>query len=227
MCLGLFVRQERWCLSLRGWLLLLGVAIVGALAGVRGVYPFLALTTRTETDLLAVEGWAHDGAMRTARDEFHSGSYRLALATGGPLTGNNGFLLAHRTAASVGAERLRHAGVPAERVQSVPAGPTSRDRTYHSALALRDWLHARQISVRSLNVVTDAVHARRTRLLFQLAFGPDVAVGVIAAPNPDYDTPRWWRTSAGVRAVLGEAISYVYAKCFFFPPPPPALALPS
>ena len=60
-------------------------------------------------------------------------------------------------------------------------------------------------------------HARRTRLLFQEAFGSKVAVGVIAVPDDAYDPRHWWRSSEGVRDVVGEAIAYVYARFFFYP----------
>jgi uncharacterized SAM-binding protein YcdF (DUF218 family) len=73
------------------------------------------------------------------------------------------------------------------------------------------------MSVSSINVVTENVHARRTRLLFQKAFGGDVRVGVIAVPNPDYEPGHWWRYSEGVKDVLSEAIAYIYARLFFHP----------
>ena len=69
----------------------------------------------------------------------------------------------------------------------------------------------------AVNVVTVDVHARRTQLLFQMALGPKVKVGIIAVPNADYDAAKWWRYSEGVRAVLGEFIAYLYVKLFFFP----------
>jgi len=60
-------------------------------------------------------------------------------------------------------------------------------------------------------------HARRSRLLFQKAFGKEVKVGVISVEDRDYDPAHWWRSSEGVREVLGEAIAYFYAKFFFSP----------
>ena len=66
-------------------------------------------------------------------------------------------------------------------------------------------------------MVTEDLHARRTRLLFQKALGDKVDVGVIGIPNPDYDAKHWWRYSDGVREVIGESIAYVYAKLFFHP----------
>jgi hypothetical protein len=66
-------------------------------------------------------------------------------------------------------------------------------------------------------VVKEDAHARRTRLLFPKALGPDVEVGIIAVQTPDYDPKRWWRYSEGVRDVIGESIAYVYARFFFWP----------
>jgi len=71
--------------------------------------------------------------------------------------------------------------------------------------------------VDNINVLTEGAHARRTRLLYQKAFGRNVTVGIIAVSNPDYDPKQWWRYSDGVREVTGERIAYIYAKFFFFP----------
>ena len=66
--------------------------------------------------------------------------------------------------------------------------------------------------MRRINVVTESTHARRTCLLFQKALGKHVQGGIIAAPNPDYDKERWWRYSEGVKDVMSDNLSYVYAK---------------
>jgi uncharacterized SAM-binding protein YcdF (DUF218 family) len=92
-----------------------------------------------------------------------------------------------------------------------------RDRTYGSAVALRNWLREHNMSVSGINVITEDLHARRTRLLFHEALGDKVDVGVIGIPSPDYDAKHWWRYSDGVREVIGESIAYVYAKLFFHP----------
>lgn len=33
----------------------------------------------------------------------------------------------------------------------------------------------------------------------------------------EYDPRHWWRTSEGVRNVVGESIAYLYARFFFRP----------
>jgi uncharacterized SAM-binding protein YcdF (DUF218 family) len=99
----------------------------------------------------------------------------------------------------------------------VPSRVSDRDRTYGSAVALRKWLGENNITVDSFNIVTEDTHARRTRLLFEKAFGRHVRVGIIAVPNPDYDQRHWWRYSEGVQDVLIGGIEYLYAKFLFSP----------
>jgi len=214
---GILTRKERWSLSGRGWLVVVLLVLLAGGSSFLGIHPFLAVTHRVDAQGLVVEGWVHEYAIRAAADEFKVGGYQRIFTTGGPIAGMGGYTNDYNTAASVGAGRLRKAGVPGERLQMVPSRVTSRDRTYSSAVALRDWFRGHSLSVQSINVMTEDVHARRTRLLFQEALGKDVTVGIIAVPKPDYDSAHWWRYSEGVRDVLGEAIAYVYAKFFFYP----------
>ena len=184
------------------------------------VYPFLAVTHRVNTNVLVVEGWVHEYAIRAAVGEFRRGSYQRVLTTGGPVEGSGSYINDYQTSASVGADLLKKYGLPNELVQIVPSRVMDRDRTYGSAIALRNWWREHNTSVQSINVVTEDLHARRTRLLFQKALGHDIAVGIVAVPNPDYDARHWWRYSAGVKDVFAEAIGYVYAKLFFYPSEP-------
>jgi len=48
-------------------------------------------------------------------------------------------------------------------------------------------------------------------MMFTKVFGKNVAIGIIALNDPLYDPKHWWRTSEGVREVLGEAIANMYA----------------
>jgi uncharacterized SAM-binding protein YcdF (DUF218 family) len=214
---GLFDRRERWSLSSRGRLIVASaLLVVGALV-LKGAHPFLAITHRVDANILVVEGWIHEYAIRAAVKEFQSNHYQRAFTTGGPVVGTGGYINDFYTSASVGADLLKKCGLPDERLQMVPSHVMDRDRTYGSAVALRNWFREHDIVVRSVNVMTEDVHARRTRLLFEEALGKSVTVGIIAVPNPDYDARRWWRYSDGVREVIGESIAYIYARFFFYP----------
>jgi hypothetical protein len=214
---GAITRRERWGLSWRGWSLVAVVMLSAAFLFLWRVYPFLAVTHRVDTNVLVVEGWIHQSAIRAALEEFREGSYRRVFTTGGPVPGSGGYTNDYNTSASVGAELLKKYGLANESLQMVPSRVMDRDRTYASAIALRNCFHEQNIPVPNINVVTENVHARRTRLLFQEALGKNVEVGIIAVPNPDYDPKHWWRYSEGVRDVIDEGFAYIYAKFFFYP----------
>lgn len=223
---GLLVRKPRWSLSWRGWLVgVLLVSCVGAVVFFT-ILPFLAVTHREKTDILVVEGWILPCTMEEAAGEFSNGGYQRVYTTGGPVEGLRKYISDYSTAASIGAGLLRQAGVPAERIQMVPARASARDRTYNAAVALKIWFQSNHIAPSAINVATEGCHARRTRLLFQKAFGKEVTIGIISLPNCDYDPKRWWRYSAGVREVIGEGIAYIYARFFFSPSKDQSSTLP-
>jgi uncharacterized SAM-binding protein YcdF (DUF218 family) len=214
---GIVTRKERWGLSGRGWLLGTLVGLAAAYLAFLNVYPFLATTQRVDTNVLVVEGWIQKYAFRSAVEEFNAGSYQRVFTTGGPVVGNGGYINDYYTSASVGEEALKKLGLPSESLQMIPSRVMDRDRTYSSAVALRNWFRDHNMPVRSFNILTQDVHARRTRLLYQKAFGKGVAIGIIAVPSPDYDSTHWWRYSEGVQEVVTEGGAYIYAKFFFAP----------
>ncbi len=210
------MRRYRWGLSRGAKFLLLIALLALVVTGFLGVYPFLAITQRVDADVLVVEGWVHPYSIKVSVEEFRHHSYHRLFTTGGPVVGKGGYVNDYQTSASVGADLVKEAGIPAELVQMVPSRVIGRDRTYSSAIALRDWLQGHDAKVRSLNIVTEGTHARRTRLLFERALGPGVRVGVISVPSPDYDARHWWLYSEGVEEVIIEGVAYVYARLFLF-----------
>jgi hypothetical protein len=214
---GLLSCRARWGLSWRGRLVGLLLLVVAGITGLFTIHPFLSPSRRENTDILVVEGWVNLHIMRAAAEEIKTGAYRRVFTTGGPVEGMGGYVNDYNTAASVGAGLLRKVGVPDDILQMVPSHISGRDRTYSSAVALKNWFHEHNVSVHAINVLTEGPHARRTRLLFQEAFGKDVKVGIISVASPDYDSKHWWRYSEGVRQVVGETIAYIYAKLLFSP----------
>jgi uncharacterized SAM-binding protein YcdF (DUF218 family) len=217
---GLLDRKERWSLSWRGRLILASALLLVAALVLKGVYPFLAITHRVNANILVVEGWIHEYAIRAAVKEFESKQYQRVFTTGGPVVGSGGYINDFYTSASVGADLLKRWGLPDERLQMVPSRVMDRDRTYGSAVALRNWFLEHNMPVSGIDVVTEDVHARRTRLLFQKAFGKDVQVGIIGVENVDYPANRWWHYSQGVKNVGSEFAAYLYARLLFFPSEP-------
>ena len=118
---------------------------------------FLAITSPVPSDNLVVEGWMHEYAMREAAAEYAIiGTFlRLVVRT----IGKGGYINDYYTSASVGAELLQKAGIQREAIQMVPSHVNDRERTYSSAIALRDWFRD-NTPVDTINVVTEGAHAR-------------------------------------------------------------------
>lgn len=221
---GMFTRKPRWAISIKGWLVLLVAVGVTCWLFVSNIYGFLAVNKPVPSNLLVVEGWVHDYAIRAGVEEFRTGKYDGVFATGGPVAGTGAYTSDFKTSAHVGAGLLLSSGLPPDKLVMVPSRISTKDRTYGAALALKHYFQEQGTYVKSLNIVTENVHARRTRMLYEEAFGPDVKIGIIAARNPDYNARRWWRYSPGVRDVIGETIAYLYAKILFRPDASAAVA---
>jgi hypothetical protein len=214
---GLLKRKERWGFSWRGWLLVTSAGLAAAYFAFLNIHPFLAVTHRVNTNVLVVEGAVQQYTLRAGAEEFKNGSYERIFTTGGPENGNGGYINDYYTSASVAADSLKKFGIRNDLVQMVPSRVFARERTYSSAVALRDWFRDHNLAIHSFNVLTEGCHARRTQLLYQQAFGNNVTLGIIAVSNPDYNPKDWWRYSDGIREVIGESIAYIYARFFFYP----------
>jgi uncharacterized SAM-binding protein YcdF (DUF218 family) len=207
-------RREVWQLTWRARLLLLGLIAGACVALARGIGGFLAVNEPIGARYLVVEGWMPQFAYEYAATLNRQHHYRRVIAVGA----TPDFALSNGTPrefAAVGS--LVAAGIPESSIVQAMGGQVHQDRTYHSALNVKKWLASQSIESVSVDVLTLGPHARRSRLLFEKALGPKARVGVISIPDPRFDLAHWWRSSEGVRSVLGETIAYVYARLFFDP----------
>ena len=213
---GLLRRREFVVPTWKGWLLLLAVLGPLAVLGVRSLHSFLCLNQPVPGGVMVVEGWVTDYALMLAAEDFKTNHYDRVYVTGGPIE-SGAPLMEYHTYAERGAAILIKYGLSTNDVQAVPAPYVTQDRTYTSAMTLRDWLRQHGVKTTRVQLYTEGLHARRSRLMYHRALGKEVQVGVIAIAGRDYDARHWWRYSAGVRGVISEAIAYVYAALFFHP----------
>ena len=209
-------KKEIWVPTARGWLVLLSVVLILFSTITTALFPFLAINQPVQADLLVVEGWLPQYALKEALDEFRKGPYRLLITTGAPI--ERGFLISKfNSYAEFGEATLKDLGLEEESVTAVPTPPVKKDRTYASALAVKKWLRDANFSPKGINVYSFSLHARRSWLLFKKAFGDDLNIGVLNAESLDYNEENWWKTSSGVRSAINETIAYIYVKFFFYP----------
>jgi len=217
VCWGMFRRRELLVPTWRGWLVLLATLFLVGFCAVRGIHRFLSVNDPRPGGVLIVEGWAADYTLADTVAEFNRNHYDKLYVTGGPIE-QGAVLSEYHTYAELATAVLLKLGMSTNSMEAVPGPPVVKDRTYASAVALREWWKAHGVSPKTVNLMTEGSHARRSRLLFEKALGHDVAVGVIAIPSRAYDPKRWWRSSQGVRTELGETLAYCYARFLFRPP---------
>ncbi len=209
--------QEKVCRvpTWRGWICLMLMVLGGATVTARFLHGFLAVSAPTGADVLVIEGWLPDYAIERAVEYSREHGYDTLVVTGVDIE-KGGHLAGHGNYASLTGSTLRHLGVPESSVIELPAHDVLRNRTYTTALKVKEWAATRQ-DLQRLDVFTLGPHARRTRLLYRLAMSESCEVGVISCPEIDYDPGRWWATSRGFRQTVGETLAYGYARVLFRP----------
>ncbi|HZM05705.1 MAG TPA: hypothetical protein VFC44_22120 [Candidatus Saccharimonadales bacterium] len=213
---GFIVRRECWSFTFRGKLFLI-VLVLGLLFFIKQfVHPFLAITEPVPSDVLVVEGWMPPNTLAQAAAEFRRGHYQWMILMR-PIVDESDKYQSDAYEGDYKANLLIRYGVPKGRETNLFPIMAQKDRTYHSALAVKQWLIERGMKVKSLDVASLGPHARRSRLMYEKAFGGDVKIGIIALPDREYDAAHWWRSSEGVREVIGESIAYIYARFLFRP----------
>jgi hypothetical protein len=216
-CLGGFlVRRECWTFSRSAKLLMVAMVLGVVLMLKEFLHPFLAAADRIPADVLVVEGWSPPYAMKQAVAEYWSAGYKRILVTHA-LFDPQDEDFRNPLSTDYTMRVLIKFGAPRGRVETVVFPAVDKDRTFHSALAVKRWLRQQGLSVAALDVATMGTHARRSRLLYEKAFGSEVKIGIIPLRDAQYDPTRWWASSEGVREVLSEGIAYLYARLLFHP----------
>jgi hypothetical protein len=211
---GLLRQRTCWVPTFWGWLAILFTSGALGTGFILGIHPFLSPTHPLPSGALIIEGWADDVAFADAIKEINLHHYSPVFVTGGDITKGSAFS-EFGTIAEMGATTLRQMSEGRIEPQAIPSPSVRKDRTYASALALREWMEAHGGVQPNITLFSVGPHTRRSWLLFRKVFGDTARVGVIASPPEGYDPKQWWRYSEGFRSVVDEAVAYLYARLLF------------
>jgi hypothetical protein len=217
LALRLVRRRSVLVPTLAGWLSLLAVGALGVVVFARAAVPLLAPIEPVGSGVLVVEGWAGSEVFDEAARRFAAGGYAFLVTTGGPIEPDAPFA-DDRTWADFAARWLVGLGVDAASIHAVPSPRSLRERTFLSAVALRQWLAEQPDPPAALDVVTAGPHGRRSWMLYRRAFGEAARIGIVSVAPADWDPAHWWRTSEGARAVITETAGVAWTVCCFEPP---------
>ncbi len=197
-----------------GWIIILVPAIVIFIFLFRNLDSFLSLNKPLESRILIVEGWVPDFAYPEIINEFKTKKYDLIITTGGEITRATMFT-DYLTTAELTKASLIIMGIDTNKIVAIARGKVTKNRTFHSALSVKKWFEQNHEHPETVNLILVGVHTRRSRYLFQKAFGKEISVGSICLNDIGYDQSKWWRSSKGFRQVVNETLAYVYVKLFF------------
>ena len=221
----LFFRPRQiWLPTFFGWLIFLVISLAMCILVALNIYSFLAQNEPVWARVLAVEGWLDPEELDQAVVAFKRGRYERVVTTGGPIVGRSE-LVKYGTYAKLAADYLAQRGIPHNVITAASAPQSAQDRTFLSAVALRDLAQQQGLNLDAIDVFSSGTHARRTRLLFQMALGSEVRVGVLAArPSGNYgqyySPENWWRSSGATESIVMQSIGLIWVKCCFWPGPP-------
>ena len=104
-------------------------------------------------------------------------------------------------------------GIEPEKIISVPGYKTNLNRTYHSVVALQNWLDHSGYKIKGINVVSYGVHSRRTWLTYKKVLDHQRRIGIIALPDVYHKLPEW----SAVFFVSKQIAAYLYYKFILLP----------
>ena len=213
----LYRKHQVYLPTIWGWFFLSVICFAVCFLCVRNIYSLLAPNAPVDARMLVVEGWLARTELDQAVQAFKMGNYTSVATTGGPTDWPE---TKYGNFAEMAADYLAQHGVPRELIHAVPAPPSAQERTFLSAVMLRESLLQSGSKVEAINLFSSGAHARRSRLLFRMALGNRVQVGILAAKPDGYAPEAWWRTSTGVESIIFQTIGLIWVKCFFWPGPP-------
>ena len=212
----LFKKKECRRLTFSGWLVLFFFISIVFWISAKYAHAFLAINEPIISKVLVVEGHVPDFTLDSVKHIIKNNQDTLIFTTGIPLT-QGSYLCGYTNYADLTAASLYALGIDSSLIISVPCHPKQRDRTFESAMALKRKLKKMNLNKGCFNVLTTDTHARRTKLLFEEAFGDSWKIGIISIHSTNYNNNKWWTSSYGMRAVVYEGLAWFYAKFLFYP----------
>jgi len=201
--------------TLWGWLLIVLVLALSLSYTFKHLGHFLAKNQPTHGQYLIVEGWVNEKALLQAKTLFEHGQYELLITSGGPNTTQ--IKPDYPSYADKAAAFLISQGFDTNKLSAAPAPASAQNRTYLSAVKVRQWFESQDMKPVSFDILSSGVHARRTHKLYQMAFSDTTEIGIIALEPDHHSLENWWHSSDGIKSVLAETIGLAYSYCCFEP----------
>lgn len=146
----LFRQCQVWLPTIWGWFLLLVLGFMVCMLVIRNIYSFLSPIDPVGAHILVVEGWLAPDELDQAVQTFKKGGYQRVVTMGGPIVGWSE-LFVHSNYAQMAADYLAQHGLPSDRIVIVPTPASAQERTFLSAVVLRESAQKLEITLDVIN----------------------------------------------------------------------------
>ena len=210
--------KRKTCLrpTILGWVIILFVITVLFRLSLVGIYYFLTVNSPVKSKTLVLEGWVPAYAIKDAIAYYNENDYDRIIVTGLPIV-NYEFISPYKNTAEATVLALKYYGYSdSVYIANIPTSILI-DRTYNTAVATKMLFDENRNWPKNFNIYSVGVHARRSRFMFEKAFGRDFSIGIIAHRDRTFDPKHWWKSSKGFRNVSNEFVATLYVMLFFHP----------
>ena len=202
--------------TLLGWIVIIAIVLIGGSLLLQNLYSFLTVNKPVKSKTMVIEGWIPDYSVKKAIQLFRDDHYENMIVTGIPILQWQS-VSDYQNVAEATAAVIRKLGFR-DTIYLAPI-PSSilRDRTYSTAVVTKALFEQHPQWDKSFNIYSVGVHSRRSRLMFEKAFGNDYKIGIYADHDKSFDSAHWWKYSKGFRNVGNEFMAYLFVRLFFHP----------
>ncbi len=184
---------------------------------------FLSPNDLKDARIAVVEGWLQPAMLSKVTADIKRKNYELIVTTGGGIE-ESFYNIDEMSFAERTKQYLIASGIDAKHVVALPAPYAKVDRTYYSAVLVRDWLVRNNYDFSAVNVYSGYAHGYRTRYLYQTAFKyasnhteKNTQFGVYSALGVQSKLEGWWQESQSAKIVVGELAGLLKAWLWFDP----------
>jgi len=213
--LELIKKQHIWLPTIPGLILISITCIVMTIFILNNLASYLAQQQPISKGILVVEGWVSEQTLLQAIQSYKTNPYQQIITTGGLI--KNRQQGKHKSYADSASAFLLKNGIKQTEITSLPTPDSAQNRTFLSAVIVRDWLIQQKNNTQFIDVFSEGVHARRTLTLYRMAFENKKNIGIITGKSEEYLLESWWQTSAGVKMVISEVVGLTWVVCCFYP----------
>lgn len=191
------------------------ISIVVLLIVIFRLHSYLSLNIPIHSEILVIEGWLDYDYLPIVLEEFNRNNYDRIVVVGNTHYSSKGSCIdGNQSNAELKARQLSLLSNHTLDVVVVNSKYVTKNQTFNYMVCFKNWLVKEIPDIKSVNLFSASVHARKSYILLRRVLPHSIKVGVISAPPLRYNKNYWWLSKRGILLVFKNAISLLDAVLF-------------